>query len=110
MLNRHFPICVRIEDANYDRQPMLPRESYPGVPYACADARALRREIRIEIIECPGCGGPLRMQVESGGSGVEGKKPQFSCGNVNCGRVWKCRTLNESGKAPMLALVMENIR
>lgn len=101
--DRAFPLTIRIDSDLYDRQAPLKQEAYPGVPYARrADTGGLRAAIRVELIECPGCGQPLYARQTAG-------KPDFACGNQACGRVFKCRTITEPGKAPMLALVMETM-
>lgn len=104
MLDRDYPFSLRIGDDTFERQELLPRESYPGVPYARkADTGGMRQIVRIEIVECPGCGKPL-IQADPA------KPRQFSCGNATCRRRWHARVATAPGASPVLALVMEEIR
>lgn len=99
----NYPSTIHLDHDLYDRQELLKNEGYPGIPYARrADNGGMRLNVRIELIECPGCGKPLVMQQRTG------EKPEFVCGG-GCGRVWKCRTIRESGGHSLLALVMERI-
>lgn len=97
-----YPLSLRIDDDIYDRQELLPSEGFPGFPYSRrADTGGARLLVRVEIIECPGCGKPLYYIEENG-------RKKFRCGNVaRCGITWVCRMVSESGKGPMLAMVME---
>jgi hypothetical protein len=101
LLDRTYPITIRIESDLFDRQEFLPSESYGGVPYARrADAGGQRHVIRIAIVECDKCGAPLAFAENT-----EPKK--FRCTRATCSATWRVRTINEAGKAPTLALVAE---
>lgn len=103
MLDRDYPLSLRIGGDVFDRQDLLPRESYPGVPYSRrADTGGLRLSVRIEIIDCPGCGKPL-FQLDAA------KPAEFTCGNQPCRRRWRTRVATSPGSSPILALVMEEI-
>src|SRR5437868_1973358 len=56
-----YPSTLVIKGDIYDRQGLLPREGYPGIPYARrADTGGQQLLIRVEFIECPACGRQLR--------------------------------------------------
>jgi hypothetical protein len=96
-----YPLTLAINNELHDRQELLPNESYPGIPYARrADNGGLRRNVRVAIVECDGCGKPLFLQEEKG-------EKKFRCVNSRCGRVWRVRAVAEPGRGAVLALVME---
>lgn len=96
-----YPLTLIIDGELYDRQELLPSEGYPGIPYARrADTGGLRQLVRVEILECPGCGKPLRTIIE-------GKSKRFQCGTPTCNKVWHGATPSEPGGPPLLALVMK---
>jgi hypothetical protein len=85
----------------YDRQPLLPIEGYPGIPYARnADTGGVRLMARVELIECPGCGKPLRQVVEGG-------KKLFRCGLDSCRQMWSMQLIREPGGPMIPALIMD---
>jgi hypothetical protein len=85
-----YPLELRIDGDLYDRQSLLPHEGYPGIPYARrADTGGARLLVRVELIECPGCGKPLKLIEEplppsAGG----GKKKVYRCGLLSCNKTW----------------------
>ena len=97
-----YPITLSIGGDLYDRQPLLPEEGYPGIPYARrADTGGARLVIRVQIVECPACGKPLRMLEEKGSK-------FFRCTNERCQKAWHTKAANEPGRPPLLSLVMFN--
>jgi hypothetical protein len=85
----------------YDRQPALPEEGYPGIPYARnADTGGVRLTARVELLECPGCGKPLRQLVEDG-------KKVYRCGVERCRQTWQLQLVREPGGPSIPALVMD---
>lgn len=101
-----YPLTMRIGSELYDRQPLLASESYPGMPYARrTDTGGLRVNVRVAIIECPGCGKPLFL-VEDRDNNQPGKL--FRCGVESCNKTWRATMVSEPGKAAAMALVMEN--
>jgi len=96
-----YPHTLVIQGDPYDRQDLLPAESYPGIPYGRrTDMGGLRLIVRLALIEFPQCGRPL---MQSAPLAAEGKI--YRCG-ADCGS-WKLRLVNEAGRAPMLALEWE---
>jgi hypothetical protein len=95
-----YPPTLRINDELYDRQPLLPSEGYPGVPYARrTDTGGLRLTVRVDFIECPGCGRPVRQ--------VDAKTRACACGHPDCGMTWRAALAAEPGKAPSLVLIKD---
>ncbi|MGB7158152.1 MAG: hypothetical protein WBD40_08810 [Tepidisphaeraceae bacterium] len=99
-----YPPTIVYDNDLFDRQEILPREGYPGVPYARrADKGGLRLSVRVEMIECPGCGRslkPLPAPPE------DPKRRILSCGSPDC-RPWRAAFVNEPGGRQQLALVLE---
>lgn len=102
-----YPASVLIDGETYDRAELLPEEGYPGIPYARrADSGGARVRVRVEWVECPGCGRPLYPAppaTDAAGRPVK----RYACTYKECGRVWRPMLVRESGRAPVLALVME---
>lgn len=91
-----YPPTLMIEGEPYDRQELLPSESYPGIPYSRrADTGGLRLVVRLALVECPECGKPLFFQ----------EKGKFWCGK--CGQTWHARNVTEPGRDPVLAIVLK---
>lgn len=110
-----YPARAMIHGEPHDRQdePDRPGVGYPGVHYAaCTDHGAMRRSVRVELVESPCCGKPLFVEdvpataVNSRGLAVPASK-RVRCSNPACLKAYRIRPVNEAGKAPMLALVME---
>ncbi len=101
-----YPPTLVIDDELYDRQELLPREGYPGLPYARrADAGGVRLIVRVEIAECPGCGRPLKPVPAPA---ANPKKRELRCGSPGCNRTWRAAFLREPGGVQQLALVMDH--
>lgn len=101
-----YPLTLRIGADLYDRQELLPAEGYPGFPYARrADTGGVRLNVRVSVVECPGCGKPLFL-VDEGRSASNGPK-LVRCGAADCLKTWRGTFVSAPGKAQMLALVME---
>jgi hypothetical protein len=99
----NYPLVLSIEAELWDRQELLPAEAYPGIPYARrADRGGVRLNYRIDIIECQGCGKPLKLVMD-------GQQKTFRCGTPDCNRTWHCVIIAEPAKPPMLALVMKTM-
>ncbi|MBC8107736.1 MAG: winged helix-turn-helix transcriptional regulator [Anaerolineae bacterium] len=95
-----YPPTLKIGNDLYDRQRLLLRESYPGIPYARrADTGGLRHVVRVALVECEKCGKPITIV------GKDDDGQQFQC--MNCATAFRVRSVNETGRGPMLALVME---
>jgi DNA-binding Lrp family transcriptional regulator len=102
-----YPLTLYIDGEPYDRQELLPSEGYPGIPYARrADRGGLRLVVRVELIECPGCGRHLQMTEQPAGD-----KPSrvFRCNNPHCNTTWRTKAAGIAGRSPLLALVMETM-
>lgn len=94
-----YPLTLNIGGDLYDRQRLLPSESYPAIPYVRrADSGGVKQVVRVEIAECPACGRPLRMLEEKGSK-------FFRCINDQCLKTWHAKAVNEPGRAAILALV-----
>ncbi len=94
-----------IDDDLFDRQELLAREGYPGLPYARrADKGGLRLNVRVEIIECPGCARPLK-PVKSD----DPKRRLLRCGTPGCDRTWRASFVREPGGLQQLALIMDTM-
>jgi hypothetical protein len=94
-----YPLSLAIDGMIYERQPLLPAEGYPGMPYAeRRDIGAFRRALRIQFISCPKCDRPLRQ--------IDATKKLASCGNSDCATVWRTGLATEPGRQPCLVLVM----
>ncbi len=92
-----YPPTLKVGDEGiYNRSPITQGDP-PGVPYVSTSG--LGQVYRIEIIECPGCGRPLKFIV----------KGQYTCSTPGCNRTWYPTLVNESGKSPVLALVMKHL-
>jgi hypothetical protein len=100
-----YPPTLVIDGEPYDRQQLLKREGYPGIPYARrADAGGVRLVVRVVMIECEGCGRPLKLVMAD-----DGKTKLFRCGTTSCNRTWHGATPREPGGNPLLALVMKTM-
>jgi hypothetical protein len=98
-----YPLSLNIDGQLHDRQPLLKREGYPGFPYTRrADTGGVRLDIRVELLECPGCGKPLHLVA-----GRDPKLPKLYRCNATCNTAWRPAIVNEPGKAGTLALIME---
>lgn len=103
-----YAFRLKIGDELFDRQELLrggDTESYPGMPYArSTDTGALRQVVRVELVECPGCGRPL-MRIDEAGV------VKLRCNNIRCHATsWRLRAVAAVGQAPLLALVMEDFK
>lgn len=93
-----YPDEVTIDGDRYDRQELLPSETYPGIPYARrADTGGARLIVRVQLVECGGCGRPLKFIT----------KGVYRCGTPSCNRTWNPMTIAETGQPPILAMVMK---
>jgi hypothetical protein len=101
-----YPLELKIEGEIYDRQSLLAggaNEGYPAIPYARrADTGGVRLLVRVELIECPGCGKPLKMIVENG-------VKKFRCGVRTCNKTWSLQIVEAVGQAAgVAALVLKH--
>ncbi len=92
-----YPATLKVGDEGIYRRVPLTDGDPPGVPYCSTSG--LGQIFRIEIIECPGCGKPLKC-VEKG---------KYTCSIACCNRTWYPMLVGESGKSPVLALVMKHL-
>lgn len=99
-----YPDALRVGNDFYDRAPLLPSEGYPGIPYALRrdTGGGPRQLVRIELVECPGCGKRLSLRVD-------GTEKFLDC-TGGCGQTWRLKVANVPGRAPTLALVMETFK
>ena len=94
-----YPLVLNLGGELYDRQPLLKQESYSGFPYARqTDNGALRVAVRVELVECPQCGKPLKFVLEN-------QIKKFRCGVRECMTTWEVVIGGEPGQPPMLLLV-----
>jgi hypothetical protein len=93
-----YPNSLKIGDEGiFVRSPILGDNDLPGIPYSLhSSAAGLRSTWRVELIECPGCGRHIKMIT----------KGEYRCGTPGCNRTWFPMLVSESGKTPVLALVM----
>jgi hypothetical protein len=82
---------------------LLPSESLPGIPYARrGDTGGVRLIVRVELLECPGCGHTLKLVTDQ----VNGKPQRtYQCGSKDCHRIWHPATVAEPGKPQILSLI-----
>jgi hypothetical protein len=100
-----YPATLLIDNQPYDRQELLPQESYPGMPYARrADTGGARLIVRVELVECGGCGKPLKQVIET-----KGNDPvkTYRCGTPDCNRTWTPLIVHAPGQPKLLAMVMQ---
>lgn len=92
-----YPRTMRIGDELLERQPLLPQEGYPGIPYAVR-GDGPRRHRRVELVECPACGKSLSLRMLGG-------EKYFDC---RCGRTWRLRVATIDDGDTAVVLVMES--
>lgn len=92
-----YPASAKIGDDGMFQRSVIHDAEPPGIPYEAM--QGLRQVIRVEIIECPGCGRFLKF-IEKG---------KFGCGTPGCNRIWFAELVTEAGKTPVLALVMKHL-
>ena len=106
-----YPSSVKIEGDLFDRQELLPHEVLPGIPYCRrADNGGARLAVRLSLIECEGCGKPLKLVIERdvGPAGVKERK-LYRCGTPGCHRTWRPVIAQEPGQVQLLAMIMETM-
>lgn len=81
----------------------------PGIPYVRDTSEgATAQKVWIAIIECPGCGKPLRYLPEQGPGGTTIKN--LKCTTPACGPApWQVTTVNTPGSTPVLALIRKTL-
>lgn len=94
-----YPDTLLIDGEPFTLAPIAQDEP-PGVPYARGSAAGTGGGLvwRVGLVECEGCGKPLKMVVEAG-------KKTFSCGVPGCNRVWHLLIVKEPGGVELLAMV-----
>ena len=76
----------------------------PGLPYTRRPTGGGPHLIyRVELIECPGCGRPLKMIEEKSASQT---RKVYRCGTPDCSRTWFLMLLTSPGSPPTPSLVM----
>lgn len=104
----NYPPTLIIDDSPFERQAICERVPPPGIEYVrVAALGGVRQSYRVEIIECGGCGRPLKCVDEPGHNGA--RKRSFRCGTVGCNRTWYLELVKEPGATPVLALVMRHL-
>lgn len=96
----NHPDALKIaEEGIFERLPWMSHEGLPGVPYARRTNGSVPRLLyRIALIECDGCGRPLRLVIEGGAK-------LYRCGTPHCHCTWRLMLVSEPGRAEMLAMV-----
>jgi len=79
----------------------------PGTQYMRRpDGGGLPLHYRVSLVECDGCGRPLKCVEEQ----VNGQaKKTFRCGTPSCNRTWHLLLINEPGQPQTLALVLKHL-
>lgn len=101
-------------DGTFHRAALLKGDDAPGIPYSLsAEAAGLRLSYRVALVECDGCGRPVRLVEERGaaagaGAGADGKaRKTYRCGTPGCNRTWHLQLVHEPGRSALLALVLK---
>ena len=92
--------------------PVLDSEAAPGIPYVLHDSAAgLRLRYRVSLIECEGCGRPVKLVIDrAGAGGADGKERKlWRCGTPTCNRTWHLAIVKEPGGPELLGLVMKTM-
>lgn len=99
-----YPTTLNIPgEGLFQRWPIMERDELPGLPYVVhQDAAGLKLHFRVSLVECDGCGRPVKLVCEAG-------KKTYRCGTPGCNRVWHLQLVREPGKAEMLALIMKTL-
>lgn len=102
-----YPATLLIGGEMHDRQELLAAEAYPALPYVRrADSGGTRTVVRVQYVDCPGCGRPLYLaEAKDPATGQAIKR--YRCGHPDCGRTWRPQLVQEPGRGAVLALVME---
>jgi hypothetical protein len=91
-------------EGTFDRGDVLGDRDLPGVPYGRRGH--IRETWRVETVECPGCGRPLKYAPEI----IAGKEvKKFACNTAGCARAYQLMLVSEPGRAGVLALVMTHL-
>jgi hypothetical protein len=99
-----YPMSLQIApDGLFRRRPI--DAAVPGIPYSSEKSGLTWY---LSILECPGCGKPLRFFEEriAGLDDVKVKK-LFRCCTKDCNRTWELAMVNEPGQPMYLSLVMK---
>lgn len=98
-----YPQSINIGGDNFDRGVVLEKDEAPGLPYVRrAGGGGVRLNYRVELVECGGCGRPLKLVQEAG-------EKKYRCGSPGCNRTWYLQLVNEPGQPQLLALVMRHL-
>jgi DNA-binding HxlR family transcriptional regulator len=103
-----YPLSISIPgDGRFQRWTMLERDDAPGVPYVMhEDSAGLRLRYRVALIECDGCGRPVKAVAEQ----VNGQSRKvYRCGTPGCHSTWHLVNVMPPGGPEMLALVMKSL-
>jgi hypothetical protein len=90
-----YPGTLILDGEPYDRQEPIGPHDAPGVPYARAVDNKVRFQVRVELVECPGCGHPLRV-IEPRSSSSQTRNI-YRCGTPTCNVTWHLALVNELG-------------
>jgi hypothetical protein len=97
-----YPDTLTIgDDGAFERQAVMAGETIPGIPYARRSSGSVPRLLwRVQLVECEGCGKPVKLIQESG-------RKRYRCGTPDCNRTYELSIVSEPGQASLLALVMK---
>jgi ribosomal protein S27AE len=100
-----YPSEIRVkvggkDEGAFGRQVLTEHEQFPGIPYACQERDRLSIVWRIEFVECPRCGKPLKFIQEK-------EKKLFRCGK--CPHTYELATVQEPGQPQLLALLLRTL-
>lgn len=97
----YYPSTLKIGDDVFDREANLQDETVPGIPYSRRSSGDRPRLLyRVQLIECEGCGKPVK-QVK------EGDRKLYRCGQPCCNRTYELALVSEPGQPVLLALVLK---
>jgi len=102
-----YPGTLVLDGEPYHRQEPIGPHDAPGVPYARTVDNKVRFQVRVELVECPGCGHPLRV-IERRSTGPQTHNI-YRCGTPTCNVTWHLALVNEPGQPQRLALVIRNL-
>jgi hypothetical protein len=100
-----YPETLRIENEPFIRQPLTAGETLPCVPYIRHGA-GLAQVYRVELIECPGCGHPLKRIDERI---ANQPRTVYRCGAPACARTWHLAIVSDPTNRPLLALILKTL-
>ncbi len=94
-----YPRELSIDGSPFDRQALGGFDSFPGIPYL---RRGGGETYRVDLIECPACGRPVRPDAPR----ADGRKP-YLC--TTCGKTLEPKTLHAPGAPDRLYFLMRTL-